>query len=193
MGVGSWAHVQRCDVVGGECCSAVCPSDQHASLPGPHCRPCTSSKSWWVPSAQSCRWVGAGQGGTLLAVCAACLGASYPPACTPPKPTSPHLPPPRFRLPSTPQVDRPEQYGFDRDALLVSMVYFCVRLAEQPAFVAAVSAVRRGRRGVGQTGRRAAAWPKSITCPPACLPNTPLPTHPPSRCKITMSRSSCAL
>ena len=41
----------------------------------------------------------------------------------------------------TPQVERPEQYGFSPDQLLVSIVYFCVRLAEQPAFVAAVSAV----------------------------------------------------
>ena len=39
-------------------------------------------------------------------------------------------------------MDNPGQYHFDREQLLVSMVYFTVRLAEQPAFVQAVSAVR---------------------------------------------------
>lgn len=38
-------------------------------------------------------------------------------------------------------MERPEQYYFDRDQLLVSIVYFAVRLAEQPAFVQACNAV----------------------------------------------------
>lgn len=38
-------------------------------------------------------------------------------------------------------VERPQQYHFDPDQLLVSMVHFLVRLADQPAFVVAVSAV----------------------------------------------------
>jgi hypothetical protein len=38
-------------------------------------------------------------------------------------------------------VDSPAQYSFDPDALLVSMVYFVARLADQPAFVQAVAAV----------------------------------------------------
>lgn len=43
------------------------------------------------------------------------------------------------------------------DQLLVSMVYFLVRLAEQPAFVAAVSAVRERRRG-GERAGEGHAW-----------------------------------
>ncbi len=38
-------------------------------------------------------------------------------------------------------VDNPAQYGFTPDSLLTSMVYFAVRLAEQPGFVRAVSTV----------------------------------------------------
>ena len=89
------------------------------------------------------------------------------PACAPHVPSCPAL---HLSLPAAPpppkpaatllncfplQVERPEQYHFNRDQLLVSMVYFTVRLAEQPAFVQAVSAVRGGAGAGGRVGSAA--------------------------------------
>jgi len=75
------------------------------------------------------------------------------------------LPPHAIALPVPPartalQVERPEQCHFDRDQLLVSMVYFTVRLAEQPVFVQAVSAV---------SVLRCAVVPSAALC---CAPQT---------------------
>lgn len=55
------------------------------------------------------------------------------------------------------EVRDPAQYHFNPDALLLSMVTFMARLAEQPAFVRAVSAVRaagRGAAGAAAANRR---------------------------------------
>eukprot|EP00887_Chlorella_sp_A99_P001442 scaffold8.g1442.t1 len=45
-------------------------------------------------------------------------------------------------------VERPEQYGFSPDQLLVQMLSFTLRLAEQPAFVAAVAGAPDYEEGV---------------------------------------------
>lgn len=39
------------------------------------------------------------------------------------------------------EVERPEQYQFDPDALLLATTHFLLRLADHPAFVAAVARV----------------------------------------------------
>ena len=73
-------------------------------------------------------------------------------------------------------VERPEQYHFDRDALLVSIVYFLVRLSEQPAFVQAVSAVRWVMLGRVGKGERYACLGALISVPSPLAP--PPHTHP---------------
>lgn len=96
----------------------------------------------------------------------------FRPAC-PPAPHQPEAPGVALHPGIPPQVDRPEQYHFDRDQLLVSMVYFTVRLAEQPAFVQAVSTVRGAMwpvvRMQGQWRQGASTWLGSRGLAPACL------------------------